>query len=109
MKPAYVIAMDAHCRFTEFYVTTPSGRLARPRALLPLPADIVGGLTDVLAADHDVGALRALVALVALQRHSLFVNLDLIPGEAALDQGGHEGLWIAEFRLHSTKWDMRFS
>lgn len=29
MKPAYVIAMDAHCRFTEFYVTTPSGRPAR--------------------------------------------------------------------------------
>ena len=29
MEPVYVIAMDAHCQFTEFFVTTPSGRPSR--------------------------------------------------------------------------------
>ena len=29
MEPVYVIAMDVHCGFTEFFVTTPSGRASR--------------------------------------------------------------------------------
>lgn len=39
MEPVYVIAMDAHCPFTEFFVSAPSGRSAR-RGRVPttLPA-----------------------------------------------------------------------
>ncbi len=29
MEPVYVIAMDAHCTSTDFFITTPSGRLSR--------------------------------------------------------------------------------
>ena len=44
---------------------------------LALPADIVGRLADVLAADDDVSVLRTLVSLVAVQRDGLLVCFDL--------------------------------
>jgi hypothetical protein len=44
---------------------------------LALPANVVGGLPDVLAADDDVGLLRALVALVAVEWHGRLMDLDL--------------------------------
>ena len=39
MEPVYVISMDAHCQFTEYLITTPSGRTSRRgRTPTTLPA-----------------------------------------------------------------------
>jgi hypothetical protein len=38
------------------------------------PADVIGGLADMLAADDDVGPLRALIALVAVEWDGLLVH-----------------------------------
>jgi transposase len=55
MEPVYVIAMDAHCQFTEFFVTTPSGRPSR-RGRTPT----------------TMPALREVVRSVRRPRHVLF-------------------------------------
>lgn len=55
MEPVYVIAMDAHCQFTEFFITTPGGRSAR-RGRTPT----------------SMPELRELVRSVPRPRHVLF-------------------------------------
>ena len=68
----------------------------RNQSLLPA-ALLLMAAPPLLAADDDVGALLTLIALVAVQRLGLLVDLDLVGREAALDQGGDEGLGVAEF------------
>jgi hypothetical protein len=62
----------------------------------PVPAEGVGGLADVLAADDDVGPLRALIALVAVQRDGFFVNFDLAAIETGRDEGFDQGRAVLE-------------
>ncbi len=62
----------------------------------PFPADVVGSLADVLAANDDVGPLRAFITLVAVQRDGLVVRFDLAAVEADRDEGFDQGLAVLE-------------
>jgi hypothetical protein len=53
----------------------------------------------VLATDDDVGLLGSDIALIAVQGYGLGVDLDLVGGEAALDEGRDQRLRVAEFGL----------
>jgi hypothetical protein len=59
-----------------------------------LPADVDGGLADVLLADDNVGPLWPLVALVAVQRDGFLVDFDLAAVEADRDEGFDQGLAV---------------
>ena len=68
----------------------------------PLPADIIGGLADVLPADDDVGPLRAFVSLVAVQRDGFFVDLDLLKSKPTATRASIRALRSLNPGVHST-------
>lgn len=60
MQPVYVIAMDVHCEFTEFFISTPHGRRARRgRAPTTLPAlrELVQGVPQPRQVVFEEGPL----------------------------------------------------